>query len=329
MNLPRRQFLHWAAGAAALPALSRVASAQAYPARPITAVSGFAAGGPTDVVMRILADRMRTTLGQPIIIENAVGASGSIAVGRVVRSAADGYTLSVGHWSTHVVNGAIYALPYDLLRDLAPIALLPSNPMIVVSKKAVPAKNLKELMAWVTANQEKITVGTAGPGSGTHVAGVYFQRLTNTQLSFVPYRGTGPAMQDLMAGHIDLIVDQAANSLPQVRNGAIKAYAVTARQRLAIAPEIPTVDEEGLPGFHVSTWYGLWAPKGTARAAIERLSAAAMEALADPAVQRRYGDIGLDIPPREQQTPEALGAFHKAEIEKWWPIITAANIKGE
>ena len=305
------------------------AQAQNYPSRPITVLSGFAAGGPTDVVMRILADRMRTTLGQPIVIENAVGASGSIAVGRVVRSASDGYTLSIGHWSTHVVNGAIYSLTYDMLSDLEPVALLPSNPMIVVSKKAAPASNLKELIAWIRANPNKISVGTAGPGSGTHVAGIYFQRLTNTQLTFVPYRGTGPAMQDLMAGQIDLIVDQAANSLPQVRNGNIKAYAVTAKQRLATAPEIPTVDEGGLQGLYVSTWYGLWAPKNTPRTVIERLNGAVVDALADAKVRQRFGELGLELPARDQQTPEALGAFHRAEVERWWPIIKAANIKGE
>jgi tripartite-type tricarboxylate transporter receptor subunit TctC len=305
------------------------APAQSYPSRPITVVSGFAAGGPTDVVMRILADRMRMTLGHPIIIENAVGASGSIAVGRVVRSAADGHTLSVGHWSTHVINGAIYSLPYDLLNDLEPVALLPSNPMLVVSNKIVPANDLKELITWLKGHRGTIAVGTAGPGSGTHVAGVYFQRLTNAQLTFVPYRGTGPAMQDLMAGQIDLIVDQAANSLPQVRASNIKAYAVTAKQRLASAPEIPTVDEGGLQGLYISTWYGLWAPKNTPRPIIARLSAAAMEALADPTVQRRYADLGLEVPSPDRQTPEALGAFHKAEIERWWPIIRAANIKGE
>jgi tripartite-type tricarboxylate transporter receptor subunit TctC len=329
MEVLRRRFLYLAAGAAALPAVARFARAQSYPSRPITVVSGFAAGGPTDVVMRILAERMRSTLGQPIIIENATGASGSIAVGRVVRAAPDGYTLSVGHWSTHVVNGAVFPLPYDLLRDLEPVALLPNNAMIVVSKKTVPAKDLTELIAWIRGNQDRISAGTAGPGSATHVSGVYFQKLTDTRYTLVPYRGTGPALQDLVAGQIDLIVDQATNSLPHVRTGAIKAYAVTAKSRLVSAPDIPTVDEAGLPGFHVSIWYGLWAPRGTPKAVIDKLSVAAMEALADPAIRRQYGDLGMEIPAPEQQTPEALRAHHKAEIEKWWPIIKAENIKAE
>jgi tripartite-type tricarboxylate transporter receptor subunit TctC len=303
------------------------AAAQSYPTRPITVISGFAAGGPTDVVMRILADRMRTKLGQPIIVENVMGASGSIAVGRVARAAPDGYTLSIGHWSTHVVNGAVYSLPYDLLQDIEPVALLPSNPMIVVSRKTVPANTFEELIAWVKANQAKVTVGTAGPGSGTHVAGVYFQNLTGTKLTFVPYRGTGPAIQDLVAGHIDIIIDQATNSLPKVGDGSIKAYAVTAKSRIASAPVIPTVDEAGLAGLHISIWYGLWAPKGTPKDVIAKLSAAVSEALADPAVRKRYDELGLDIPPREQQTPEALRAHHRAEIERWWPVIEAANIK--
>jgi tripartite-type tricarboxylate transporter receptor subunit TctC len=329
MKLPRRRFLHLAAGAAAVPAASRFARAQSYPTRPITVVSGFAAGGPTDVVMRILAERMRTTLGQPIVIENATGASGSIAVGRVVRAAPDGYTLSVGHWSTHVVNGAVFPLPYDLLRDLEPVALLPNNSMIVVSKKAVPAADLNELIAWIRGNQDRISAGTAGPGSATHVSGVYFQKLTGTRFTLVPYRGTGPALQDLVAGQIDLIVDQATNSLPHVRTGSIKAYAVTAKSRLASAPEIPSVDEAGLPGFHVSVWYGLWAPRGTPKAVIDKLSVAAMDALADPGIRRQYGDLGMEIPAPEQQTPEALRAYHKAEVEKWWPIIKSENIKAE
>jgi tripartite-type tricarboxylate transporter receptor subunit TctC len=329
MKLPRRQFLHLAASAAALPAVSRVAWAQTYPTRPITFVVPFAAGGPVDAMARVLGERMRATLGQTIVVESVTGAGGSIGVGRVARASPDGYTVSIGHWSTHVVNGAIYDLPYDLLKDLEPVALLPSNPMLVVSKKAVPANNLLELIAWLKANRDKATVGTAGAGSGTHVSGVYFQNMTGTRLPLVPYRGSGPAMTDLVAGQIDLIVDQASNSMNQVRAGTIKAYAVTAKTRLSSAPDIPTVDEAGVPGFHMSIWYGLWVPKGTPKEIIAKLNGAAMDALADPTVRNRLNDLGLDIPPREQQTAEALGALQKAEIEKWWPIIKAANIKGE
>ena len=244
------------------------APAQVYPSRPITMVVPFAAGGPVDTVARILSEPMRATLGQSIIVENVTGAAGSIGVGRVARAAPDGHTLSIGHWSTHVVNGAIYPLPYDLLRDLEPIVLLPSNPMIVVSKSAVPAKNLNEFVGWIKANEGKVSAGTAGAGSATHVAGVYFQNVTGTRFQFVPYRGTGPALQDLVAGQIDFIVDQASNSLQHVRDGKIRAYAVTASARLPSAPDIPTVAEAGLPSLDISVWYGLWAPKGTPKEVI-------------------------------------------------------------
>jgi tripartite-type tricarboxylate transporter receptor subunit TctC len=304
-------------------------SAQNFPTRPVTIVVPFAAGGPADALARVIGDRMRVALGQQVIIENVAGAAGSVGVGRVVRAAPDGYTLSIGHWSTHVVNGAIYDLPYDLLKDLEPIAQLPANPQLIVSKKGVTATNLKELIVWLKANQSKVSAGTAGPGSASHVAGVYFQTITGTHFPFVPYRGTGPAMNDLVAGQIDLIVDQASNSMPQVQAGTIKAYAVTAKTRLPSAPDIPTVDEAGAPGLYISVWYGLWAPKGTPRDVVARLNAAAVEAMADPTVRARMATFGLEIPPREQQTPEALGALQKAEIEKWWPIIKAANITGE
>jgi len=305
------------------------ASAQTYPTRPITIVVPFAAGGPSDALARVLADRMGRSLGQQVIIEDVVGASGSIGVGRVVRAAPDGYTLSIGHWSTHVVNGAIYNLPYDLLNDLAPIARLPSNPQFIVSKKSLPAGNLKELIAWLKANASEATAGTAGAGSASHVAAVYFQNITGTHFTFVPYRGTGPAMNDLIAGHIDVIIDQTSNSMPQVKAGTIKAYAVTAKERLASAPDIPTVDEAGVPGLYISVWYGLWAPKGTPKDIIAKLNAAAVEAMADPAVRKRMDTFGLEIPPRDQQSAEALGALQKAEIEKWWPIVKAAHITGE
>ena len=305
------------------------APAQVYPSRPITMVVPFAAGGPVDTVARILSEPMRATLGQSIIVENVTGAAGSIGVGRVARAAPDGYTLSIGHWSTHVVNGAIYPLPYDLLRDLEPIVLLPSNPMIVVSKSAVPAKNLNEFVGWIKANEGKVSAGTAGAGSATHVAGVYFQNVTGTRFQFVPYRGTGPALQDLVAGQIDFIVDQASNSLQHVRDGKIRAYAVTAGARLPSAPDIPTVAEAGLPSLDISVWYGLWAPKGTPKEIIAKLNAAAVQALSEPAVRQRFAELGLDMPPRDRLTPEALAAYQKAEIEKWWPVIKDANIKTE
>jgi tripartite-type tricarboxylate transporter receptor subunit TctC len=305
------------------------ASAQAYPSKPITIVVPFAAGGPSDALARILGDRMKATLGQSFVIENVTGAGGSIGVGRAVRAPADGYTISFGHLGTHVANQAIYPLPYDMLTDLDPVVLLPSNPMVVVSRNSLPAKSLQELLAWLKANPDKATAGTAGAGSGSHIAGVYMQNLTGLRLQFVPYRGTAPALTDLVAGQIDIIVDQASNSMQQIRTGNIRAYAITDRKRLSAAPDIPTVDEAGLPGFYMTLWNGLWVPKGTPKEAVNRLNAAVVEALTDPAVKGRLVDLGLEIPERDQLTPEALAAWHKAEAAKWWPIIKAANIKPE
>jgi tripartite-type tricarboxylate transporter receptor subunit TctC len=305
------------------------ASAQTYPSRPITMVVPFAAGGPTDTIARILAEGMRQSLGQTVIIENITGAAGTIGVGRVARAAPDGYTIGIGHWSTHVVNAAVYPLQYDVLDDFAPISLVANNPQLVISKNAVPAKNLAELIAWIKANGDRVSQGTAGIGSASHIAGIYFQKLTGTTFQFIPYRGAGPAMQDMLAGHIDLNFDQAANSLPQVRAGQIRAYAVTAKTRLAAAPDIPTVDEAGVPGFYIAVWHGLWAPKKTPPEVMTKLVAATRAALANPLVQKRLADLGQEIPSLDQQSPEALRAHHKAELEKWVPLIKAANIKLE
>jgi tripartite-type tricarboxylate transporter receptor subunit TctC len=305
------------------------AHAQTYPTKPITIVVPFAAGGPTDTIARIFAERLRIPLGQTVVVENTTGAAGTLGVGRVARAAPDGYTIGIGHWSTHVVNPAVYTLQYDVLKDFSPISLIANNPQIVIAKAAAPAGNLKEFIAWVKANQDKITAGTAGAGSASHVAGVYFQSVTGTKFQFVPYRGAGPAMQDMVAGQIDIMFDQAANSLPQIRGGKIKGYAVTQNKRLVSGPDIPTVDEAGLPNFYISVWHGLWAPKNTPKEIVAKLNAAVRQALADEKVRQRLVDLGQDIPPVEQQTPQALYDHHKAEIEKWWPIIKAAGIKPE
>jgi tripartite-type tricarboxylate transporter receptor subunit TctC len=314
---------------AAIAALSCIAPAIAdvYPAKPITFVVPFAAGGPLDSLARAIAEPMSAELGQPIVIENVAGAAGSVGVGRVVHAAADGYTVSIGNWSTHVLNGAIYALQYDLLNDLAPVALLPSAPQLVVAKGALPAANFRELVMWLKSNTAN--VATAGVGSATHVSGLLFQNTAKTQFAFVSYRSGGAALQDLVAGHVDLMFDQASNSLPQVRAGAIKAYAVTSKSRLAAAPDIPTVDEAGLPGFYISVWNGLWVPKGATANVIAKLNSAAVTAMASTALQKRFAELGQDRPAPDQQSAAALGAFQKAEIDKWWPILKAANIKGQ
>jgi tripartite-type tricarboxylate transporter receptor subunit TctC len=305
------------------------ADAQTYPSRPITMVVPYSAGGPTDTIARIMAERMRGPLGQIIVVENVTGAAGTIGVGKVARAAPDGYTISIGHWGTHVVNPAIYALQYDALKDFEPVAMIATNPQLIVAKKAVPAQDLQGLIAWLKANSATATQGTAGHGSASHISGVYFQNITGARFQFVPYRGAGPAMQDLVAGQVDLMIDQAANSLPQVRAGTIKAYAVTDKVRLAAAPDIPTVDEAGVPGLHIAIWHALWMPKGTPKDIIAKLNAAVVEALADAGTRQRLAQLGQEIPPREEQSPQALFAHHKAEIDKWWPIIKAANIKAE
>jgi tripartite-type tricarboxylate transporter receptor subunit TctC len=315
--------------ALAVLAFGNAATAENYPSHPITIIVPFSAGGPSDAMSRILAERMKLTLGETLLIENVTGAGGSIGVGRAVRSAPDGYTISFGHLGTHVANGAIYKLGYDLVADLEPVALLPSNPMIIVSKNAVPAKSLQELLAWLKSRPTPPTAGTAGAGSGSHIAGLYFEKVTGIKLQYVPYRGTAPAMNDLVAGQIDLIVDQTSNSISQVRAGNIRAYAVTSDKRVESAPDIPTVDEAGLPGFHMTLWSGLWVPKDTPKEIVAKLNAATVEALNDPAVRKQLENLGLQMPPKDQLTPEALGAWQKAEIAKWWPVIKAANVKVE
>jgi tripartite-type tricarboxylate transporter receptor subunit TctC len=329
MKLPRRRFLQLASGVAALPAFSRIAHAQNYPARPITIVVPFAAGGPTDTLTRVMAEPMRGPLGQPVIIENVTGAAGNIGVGRVARATPDGYTLVAGFWGTHVVNGAIYALPYDVVNDFEAIVLMSRNAQVIVARKTLLANDLKGFIAWLKANPDVATAGTAGAGSPQHVMGVLFQNSTSTRFRFIPYRGGAPAMQDLIAGQIDLIFADQTTSLPQVHGGDIKAYAVTGKSRLAAAPDIPTVDEAGLPGFYCSVWNALFAPKGTPKAVIAKLNAAAVGALAEPAVRQRLADLGQQIVPSDEQTPAALATLQRAEIQKWWPIIKAAGIRAE
>ncbi len=309
-------------------ALVGAAAAQGFPSRPITIIVPFSAGGPSDAMARILAERMKTTLGETVLVENVTGAGGSVGVGRAVRSPPDGYTISFGHLGTHVANGAVYnKLGYDLVADLEPVALLPSNPMIIVSKNAVPAKSLKELLEWLKAQPSAPTAGTAGAGSGSHIAGLYLENITGIKLQYVPYRGTGPAMNDLVAGQIDLIVDQTSNSIQQVRAGNIRAYGITDSKRVESASDIPTVDEAGLPGFHMTLWSGLWVPKGTPKEIVAKLNAATVDALNDPAVRKQFENLGLQMPPKDKLTPDALGAWQKAEIAKWWPMIKAANVK--
>ena len=305
-----------------------LAAAQEYPSRPITMVVPFPAGGPLDSVARIMAERMRVALGQPVVIDNVGGASGTVGIGRVIRATPDGYTIVAGGLPTNVLNGAVMALPYDPL-DIQPISLTIRAPLLVVARKSMPANDLKELITWLKANPDKASQGTGGIGATSHIAGVFFQQLSGTRFTLVPYRGAGPAMQDLLSEQIDMMIDPASGTLPQVRAGKIKAYAVTDDHRLAAAPDIPTAAEAGLPGFEIVNWQGFFAPKGTPSAVVERLNAAIVETMADPAVRSRLMDLGQEIFPREQQTPAALGAINKADIEKWWPIIKAAGVRSE
>jgi len=313
--------------AVALAACCSAASAQNFPARPVAIVVPFSAGGPTDTIARIMAERMTKSLGQTVVVENVTGAGGNIGVGRVVRAAPDGYMVSIGHIGPHVINGAMYQLEYDLLRDLAPVGMFVTNPQIVVSKNGLPSKDLKSLIEY--ARSKPVSIATGGAGTPSHISGVYFQKLTGGAAQIVHYRGGAPASADVMAGHVDIFFDQAANALPQIRSSKVRAYAVTQTTRLSVAPDIPTVDEAGMPGYYMAVWHGLWVPRGTRPEVVARLNSAMVDAAADERVRKRLMDIGQEILPREQQTPEALGAHHKAEIEKWWPIIKSAGIKAD
>ncbi|MFZ0422177.1 MAG: tripartite tricarboxylate transporter substrate-binding protein [Xanthobacteraceae bacterium] len=327
MKFQRRQFLRGAAGTALLPALSRFAAADTYPSRPITVVCPFAAGGATDILARVLSDPLGKALGQTIIVEDLAGAAGAIGVAKVVHALPDGYTLSIGTLTTHVLIGGLYKLDFDLLGDLTPIAELAYEPLLICVKNALPVKNLKELIAWLKENPGKASVGIPGAGSTGNLAGISFQKATGTSFQFVPYRGDGPAVQDMMAGQIDMMIEPSSNFTAQVQAGTIRAIAVPAKSRLLSLPEVPTTDEAGLPGFYASIWFGLWAPKGTPSDILAKLNAATVTALKDPAMKDKLTKLGQQVAAPDLQAPAAFAAFEKAEADKWWPIIKEANIK--
>ena len=312
---------------AAISGFSGSAEAQSFPSRPITMIVPFAAGGPTDVIARVIGERMGQSLGQPVVIENVTGAGGTIAAGRVARAAPDGYTLDLATWSTHVVTPVLYQLQYDVFRDFEPVVWLTQTPLLLVSRKDIPANDLQALVGWLKSKSDPVLLGSAG---GTdQVAGYLLQQQTGAKIQVVPYRGLAPAMQDIIAGRIDILFDQPSDAVPQIKSGTIKGYAVTAEKRASIAPDIPTVDEAGLPGLHLTPWHSLWVPKGTPKDIVTKLNTAAIDALADPTVRQRLSDVGQEIVPRDQQTPEALAVYYKSETDKWWPIIKAAGIKAD
>jgi len=325
----RRVILFALATAGCVGVTARPAAAQVYPSHPITIIVPVPPGGVADPIARILADHMSGRLGQPVVIENVTGAGGSIGVARAARAAPDGYTLSIGNWLSHVGASAVYPVQYDVLNDFAPVSLLTVSPVLVIAKNSFPANDLKEMIAWLKANPDKASAATVGAGSAAHVSGAYFQKVTGTSFHFVPYRGGGPAMQDLVSGQVDLQFAEGTTALPAVRGRQVKTYAVMAPTRWFATPDVPTVDELGVPGLYLTFWHGLWVPKGTPEQIIAKLNAAVVDALADAAVRKRLTDIGQEILPREQQTPEALARHHKAEAEKWWPIIRAASIRAE
>jgi tripartite-type tricarboxylate transporter receptor subunit TctC len=304
-------------------------TAQPYPNRPITMIVPFPAGGATDTVARFLAEQMRAILGQSIIIENVGGAAGSIGVGRAVRSPADGYTLSIGTSTTHMLTGGLYTLPFDLAKDLEPVIYIGNEPLLIAGRKSLPAEDLKGLIAYLKANPDKTSVGIAGVGAAGHLAGISLQKETGTRFQFVPYRGNAPAMQDLLAGQIDFMIEPSSNFRALIASASIKPFAVTGKTRLTSSPDIPTADQAGLPGFVASLWYGLWVPKNTPKDIVEKLNTTMRQVLADPAVRQRFSELGIQVSPADQQSPEALRTFQKAEMERWWPVIKASNLKAE
>jgi tripartite-type tricarboxylate transporter receptor subunit TctC len=305
------------------------AYAQSYPSHPITIIVPFPAGGPTDTLARLLGERMRVSLGQPVIIETVTGAGASIGVARAAQAAPDGYTLSIGNWTSHVGAGAMYPAVHDAVLDMQPVSRISATPLMIVGKNALLPKNAQELIAWLKANPGKASAATVGAGSGAHICVLYFQQKTGTSFQVVPYRGGAPVMQDLVAGQIDFFCAEASQTLSFLRSGAIRAFAVMSKERWPAAPDVPTMDEVGVSGMYISFWHGLWVPKGTPREIVAKLNGAVVDTLADTTVRQRLTELGHVIATREEQTPEALGTFHRAEIEKWWPIIKAANVKPE
>ena len=329
MKIPRRQILNLALGATALPLVSRRAGAETFPSRPITVIVPFAPGALNDIVARILSVGIGASLGQPVVVENVAGADGTIATNRVSRAAPDGYTLVIGNWNTQVANGVIYSQQNDIVKDFEPVMLLPSAPMVLIAKKAMPAADLKEFIAWLEANPDKATFGTAGVGSPPHMLALMFRQQTDTRIQIIPYRGAGPAMQDVVAGQIDATFITVGPALPQVNSGAVKVFGLTAEKRMAAAASIPTMDEVGLPHFYFSYWSGLYAPHGTSKEIIKAIGAAAVEAMRDPKIREKLETQAFVIPPPDQQTSESLAALQRAEIAKWWPIIKEAGIKAD
>jgi tripartite-type tricarboxylate transporter receptor subunit TctC len=301
--------------------------AETYPSKPITVIVPFPAGGPTDTVARLMSEHMRHTLGQSLLVETVTGAGATIGVGRVVNAAPDGYTIGIGNWSSHVGSPAIYPVSWNPVNDLTPIVRLPVSSLMIVGKEALPANNAKELIAWLKANPDKASAASVGAGSGAHVCGLYFGQKTETKFQFVFYRGGAPAMQDMLAGTIDIMCAEASQTLAHVKAHKIKAFAVMGRKRYAGLPEVPTMEEMGITGMDISFWHGMWAPKGTPKDIVDKLNAAAVKALEDPEVQKRAAALGMSIPEKNELTPQALHDYHKAEVDKWWPIIKSYGIK--